>query len=356
MAQTTPTRILPKVIVLSLLLYRCLLRMGPASFHRDFGALALQDFRQCCRSAYQQQGSLGVLRLWPGLLSETVSGLLAEYWTEFFGRRSPMLSTVRRSLVATFWAFTLFLFAWAALVRTADPVAPFDAVGRSYPEVAITYTLFAHSGAIALLATMLGGLPILFTVVKRALQNNPSSVLKLFLIKPKQALLLLGGALILVVCFVGYLLGTEYIFSSPTASWGSCPVAQQCLGQQAPGLLVLNLATSVGGLTLGIFAVLALSASLSLAVLRSEFGTGILRFALASIGILALTMATATVASTIWTIRLWVDAPQFAASRSGLGKIQTAWVIAIIIVMAISTGITAAAFTRSLRTSLFRAA
>ena len=91
-------------------------------------------------------------------------------------------------------------------------------------------------------------------------------------------------------------------------------------------------------------------------MLRSEFDTGLLRFALAPIGILALTMVIATVASTIWTIHLWVDTPQFAASSSGLGKIQAAWVIAIIIAMVISTGITAVALTRSLRSSLLRAA
>ena len=105
----------------------------------------------------------------------------------------------------------------------------------------------------------------------------------------------------------------------------------------------------------GVFVVLALGTSLSLAVLRSEFGPGMLRFALAPIGILALTMATATVATAIWTIRLWIDAPQFAASASGLGNGQTAWVIAMIAAMSISTVITVGAFTSGLRASLVRA-
>jgi hypothetical protein len=106
---------------------------------------------------------------------------------------------------------------------------------------------------------------------------------------------------------------------------------------------------------LGVFVVLALSASLSLAVLRSEFGAGMLRFALVPIGILTLTMTTATLATAIWTIRLWVDAPQFAASGSGLGNGQTAWVIAIIAAMAVSTVVTAGAFTSGLRASRIRA-
>jgi hypothetical protein len=84
-------------------------------------------------------------------------------------------------------------------------------------------------------------------------------------------------ALLITICFVGYLLGTEYIFGSPPTP---CPVAQHCLGQQSPGLVVLDLAAIIGGLTLGVFVVLALGTSLSLAVLRSEFGLGMLRFAL----------------------------------------------------------------------------
>jgi len=61
------------------------------------------------------------------------------------------------------------------------------------------------------------------------------------------------------------------------------------------------------------------------------------------------------VATAIWTIRLWIDAPQFAASASGLGNGQTAWVIAMIAAMSISTVITVGAFTSGLRASLVRA-
>lgn len=350
MARTAPTRPLPKIIALSLLLYRWLLSLGPGAFRRDYAAPALQDFRQCCRDAYQKQGSPGVLRLWPGLLGETIPGLLAEYLTELFGRKRPMLPTVRRSMVAVFWAFVLFLFAYIALGRTADPVAPFEAVGRLHPEVAITYAIFTHSGEIALLAVLLGGLPILFMAVKRAFAGGPFSVLKLFLIKPKQALLLLGAALLISICFLGFLLATQYIFGLPP-----CTSTNGCVVGQPPLLLALGVAAIIGGLTLLVFVILAITASLSLAVLRSEFGTGMLRFALVPIGLLALTMTTATVASAIWTICLWVDAPQFAASGSGLGNGQTAWVIAIIAAMAVSTVVTAGAFTSGLRASRIRA-
>jgi hypothetical protein len=349
MAKTGARSQLPKIVSLSLLLYRWLLNLGPASFRRDYGVPALQDFRQCCLVAYQEHGSLGVLRLWPRILGETVPGLLAEYGTELFGRKRPMLPTIRRSMVATFGAFILFLFAYSAVGHTADPAAPFEAVGRVHPEVALTYTLVAYSGGIALLALVLGGLPILFMVVKQAIPGGPRSVVKLFLIKPKQALFLLGIALFITVCCLGFLLVTQYIFGPPP-----CTAENGCIAGQ-PLLLMFGFAVIIGGITLGVFVLLVVCTSLSLAVLRSEFGTGMLRFALVPIGIIALAMATTTIAATIWMIRLWIDAPQFAASGSGLGDGQTLWVVAFIAAMAVSTVVTIGAFTSGLRSSLIRA-
>lgn len=351
MAQTAPTRPLPKMITLSLFFYHCLLSLGPAAFRRDYGAPALQDFRQCCRDAYRKQGSRGVLYLWPGLLGETVPGLLAEYWTELFGRTRPMLPAVRRSMVATYWAFILFLFADAAFGHTADPAAPFDAVGLIHPEIALTHALVAYSGDIALLAIVLGGLPILFTAVKHAIPGGLRSVAKLFAIRPKQALLLLGAALLITICSLGFFLATQYLFGPPP-----CTATNGCVAGQPPLLLVLGFVAIIGGITMCVFVVLAISASLSLAVMRSAFGMGMLRFALVPIGIIALAMATATVATTMWTILLWIGAPQFAASATGLGNGQTVLMIAIILAMAVSTGVTAGAFTSGRRASRVRAA
>jgi len=351
MIPTTPSHSLPKIIALSTLLYRWLLSLGPEAFRRDYAIPALQDFRQCCRDAYQEQGSFGVLRLCPGLLGETVIGLLAEYLTEIFGRKRPMLSTIRRSMIAAFWAFVLFMLAYTALGRTADPIAPFDAIGRVHSEIAIAYTIIAYSGEIALLAVVLGGLPILLVALKHAVSSaGPRGVLRLFAIRPKQAFMLLGVALLISVCFLGYLLGTEAIFGLP-----SCTASSGCLAGQPLLVLVGGFAAIIAVITLIVFVILLITSSLSLAVLRTEFGTGMLRFALVPIAILALVMAAATLATATWMIRLWIVAPQFAASGVGLGNGQTAWVIAIIAAMALSTIVTTEAFRSGLRASQLRA-
>lgn len=342
MPPTTPAR--SKIISASVLLYRWLLALGPGAFRRDYSIPALQDFRQCLVEAYRKRGFSGVIALWPLLFGEALYGLLAEYGSEIFGRKQPMLPIIRRSMIAAFWAFVLFSLAIIALGRITDPAAPFDAVGRAHPEISIAYSIVAYSWKIALLAIVLGGLPILFVAVKRARPGGLTSVLKLFVIKPKRLFLLLGAALLLTICFLAFLLATEYISGLPP-----CTAANGCIAGQPLLIIAGGFAIIVGATTLLVFVTLAFTASLSGAVLRSEFGTGMLRFALVPIAILALVMSAATFATTFWLIRLWIVAPQFAASGAGLGNGQTAWVIAAIGAMALSTLVTIGAFGSGLK-------
>ena len=342
MPSTSPAR--PKIIGASVLLYRWLLSLGPGAFRRDYTRPALQDFRQCLVDAYRKRGSWGIIALWPLLFGEAMIGLLAEHATAIIGRKRPMLPTIRRSMIATFWAFILFGIAVVGLGRTTDPSAPFAAVGRAHPAIGIAYSIIVYSWDSALLAVVLGGSPILFVAVKRAIPGGPLSALKLFAVKPRSALLLLGVSFLITVCFLIFLLGTEAISGLPP-----CTAANGCIVGQSWPIIVGGFAAIVGGITLFVFVILAITASLSGAVLRSEFGAGILRFALVPIAILALVMAAATLAATFWVIGLWIVAPQFAASGAGLGNGQTAWVIAIIGVMALSTVVTAGAFGSGLK-------
>ncbi len=339
---TPPT---PKIIALSIALYRWLLNMGPAEFRHEYATSTLQVFRQCCRDAYQQKGVFGVICQWPALFSEAVIGLLAEYLFPYGRRgRGPMQQTVRRSIVTTFCAFMLYLVGYAAVGRITDPRPPFDAVARLHPAIGISFSIFSYTGTLALLVTVLGGLPILFVAVKRALPGGLRSILRLFLIMPKQALKLLVAALCIAVCFLGFLLITEAIFSPPQpCTPGICVTSQPLI------LIILGFAAILSVLTLIVFVILAITASFSQAILRSEFSAALLRFALFPITLTTLIMGCATIAAAFWTVSLWIVAPQFAASSSGLGGGQTAWVIAIVLSMACATTLSAASLRNSLR-------
>jgi hypothetical protein len=331
------TSLTPKIIVFSITLYRWLLNMGPAGFRSEYATSMLQVFRQCCRDAYRQKGAFGVMRQWPRLFGEAVIGLLAEYLFPYNGGgRGFMQQTVRRSIVTTFCAFMLYLVGYTAIGRITDPRPPFDAVARLHPAIGISFSIFSFSGSLALLVIVLGGLPILFVAVKRALPGGLRSILRLFVIRPKQALKLLLAALFISVCFLGFLLLTEALFSP----------AQQCVpGACAASLplilIILGFVAILCVVTLFVFIVLVVITSLSQAVLRSEFSETTLRFALFPIAITTFIMGCATIAAATWTASLWIAAPQFAASSAGLGDGQTVWVIAIVLAMACATTLSA---------------
>jgi len=73
---------LPWINRCSMRLYRWLLCLGPESYRRQYGDLTLQLFQACCKDAYRQRGTWGVLRLCPPLFSDLVAQMLAERFSE----------------------------------------------------------------------------------------------------------------------------------------------------------------------------------------------------------------------------------------------------------------------------------
>ncbi len=60
-------------------LYQKLLRAYPAAFRHQYGAQMTQVFLDCCRVAYQQSGTRGVLHLWIVTLGDLISNAIAEH-------------------------------------------------------------------------------------------------------------------------------------------------------------------------------------------------------------------------------------------------------------------------------------
>lgn len=240
-----------------------------------------------------------------------------------------MLQIMRRSMIVTFWAFLLFALAYIALGRITDPRMPFDAVAQRHQEVNAAFTALAYGGEIALLAVLLGGLPILFIAVRRAFASGrPVEVLALFRLRAKWLLRLLYGALLCTVLLIGTILGTELLFGGPPSKSG---VPSTALGFLLAGLALF------GGTLLVIFVMLVIAAALSAAVVRSEFGPKVLKFARAMLLVSALGMGVTTVATSVWVARFWVDAPQVAMSSAGLGSVGLSWVIVVIAAMVLAT-------------------
>ncbi len=117
----------PWIITVSLRLYRWFFRIGPAVYRDEYEEPTIQVFRQCCRDAYRQRGTLGVLLLWLPMFSEIFFGMLAEHFSVLshaFERIGQMLPTIRRSMIITLCAFIFFGVAYIFLMRVTDPRAP----------------------------------------------------------------------------------------------------------------------------------------------------------------------------------------------------------------------------------------
>ncbi|MDQ2907052.1 MAG: hypothetical protein M3Y81_26370 [Chloroflexota bacterium] len=334
-------RSFPGIIAFSMRLYRWLLHMGPADYRALYAEPTLQVARQCCLDAYARRGTVGVLALWLPLFSEALTGMLAEHFSA--ERMKRMLPPMRRSILLTFVAFALFGIAYVFLMHIIDPAPPFQAVARRHADIQLAYSAIQGGAVVAFLAIVLGGLPILFAAFKSALARSQGHPLALFAVRPKQLLILLGLTLALEIGFFVFLIAAQAIFS------GGLPSAPPF---SLPPLAVLS---QLGLLALFTFVLLAGTAWVARIILRSELSVAMLRYALIPMALAVLAMSVSLVATIVWTVMLWVDAPQFAASQ-GLGPAGlrgdlggSEGVIIVVAMMALAAGAAVVALGRGLR-------
>ncbi len=138
---------LPWIIACSLLLYRWLLALTPSEFADEYTEPALQVFHQCCREAYRERGTWGVLRLWLPTFLDALHGIVAEQGiTLKRGVRSHLtwLAVLALSCV-------LFPFSW--LSKAWEPFGYLFNLIFSTPQTYIVghVTLFCLTGIIVLL-------------------------------------------------------------------------------------------------------------------------------------------------------------------------------------------------------------
>ncbi|TMF45053.1 MAG: DUF1835 domain-containing protein [Chloroflexi bacterium] len=90
-----------RIISVSEHLYQQLLRAYPAAFRHQYGAQMTQVFLDCCRVAYQQSGTRGVLQLWIPTLGDLVTNAIAEHISMLIPRlrRHKVLFHAPRRLV-----------------------------------------------------------------------------------------------------------------------------------------------------------------------------------------------------------------------------------------------------------------
>lgn len=195
-----------------------------------------------------------------------------------------MTNKLRSSAVTIFCAFALFVFAYLGFQRLTDPRPPFDAVAAAHPPVRIAFAVFEDAAALAALAVAVGGLPILYAVVRSALVERRRDVLAL-----------LGLPLLGIALSAGSLPLVALVFRGVTPQTKALTPPQIVVEL---GWLALVGITFVGG-----------TVAAALAVTRTEIGGRALRLATWPATAAVAAMAVSLAGLLAWGALLWSADP-----------------------------------------------
>ena len=220
-----------------------------------------------------------------------------------------MLAILRGSLLTIFCAYCGFLVAGIGFQKMNE-YSGFVEATQTYGIVGLSFHLVMIGAVVALLAVLVGGIPLVAAVVRDA-----------FARKHYGLLFLLAAPILALAVFIGATLFLE-------------------------GLIPVGAPTLQTFLSRGIFIAVFLGAAvistgaLCYAVVRSEISEKLLRFAVLPAILLAFAMAVMLVATLIWGLDLRNSAPHLFNSNEGMFGTSTigSW-LTIVIEMAIATAL-----------------
>ena len=237
----------------------------------------------------------------------------------FYERIVHMFSTLRRSLLVIFCAYIGFILAGWAFQKMTE-YDDFVEAARTHSVIGLSFNLVVIGAVVAFLAVLVGGLPIAFTVVRSALAQ-----------KRYGPLLLLAVPILAFAVF----LWTTFLLE-----------ALHRPGNQLSPLGELFLDRGLFFGTLIVAAIVSVGA-VCLAVARSEIPEKLLRFALLPSILATISMALILAATIVWGLGLRTSVPQLFTGNDGIvGSSTTGTWLAIVIAMAIATGLSAVSLMR----------
>ena len=225
-----------------------------------------------------------------------------------------MLKTMRRSLTMIFCAYIVFVPFWAFYVRLNDPLSWWNPIANAHPEIALVYHIFVNVGEIAFLLLLFGGIPLVFSSVKQAIEDNRRDILRLFV--------LAGGMLLVFAVATLLVLAGLWRFDPNGGIYA-----------------VISLVT-----------MLTLTIALARAVLKSEPGERVLRFALIPAALLTAAMSIVLIATLIEVLLFVLNSPH---TLNGSDTFN--W-LAGDVVVAVATSVALFALRRGMRARRARAA
>lgn len=309
-----PDATMPLVLAVTLWAHRKLLRVQPPAFRREYGLSITQVFRQTCLDAYRSDGAMGVIRLWLPACGDVLLGALAEYSALLVRalKGSPLMVQYRRSASVIFAAFIAFVIAGIGFQKTGEYIMK-TSLPDTYPLLAISYDAMMVGAVVALLAVLVGGVPVAFAALRYALAHRRGDILARFAVPVVVLLIIIAGGFIVV----------SYNIGGNTAATIHTPARFAAIGGLA-ALFILGAIAST-------YAVLD-------AIARSEIPDGLLRFALLPGVVATIAMVVMVLAHLLWSFTLWQNAPDIFWGDDGLLATSTlVGMIVQVVVMVVAT-------------------
>jgi hypothetical protein len=314
---------MPLLLAVTLWAHSKLLLIQPPAFRREYGDSITQVFRQACLDAYRSNGSPGVMRLWLPACGDVLFGALAEYSLLIMGtlKGSPLMIQYRRSASVIFGAFIAFVIAGIGFQKSGEYIMQ-TSLPDTYPLLAVAYNAMMVGAVVALLAVLVGGVPIALAALRYAIAHRRGDILARFAVPPIALLVIIAGGFIVVSNNIG----------GNTAATIHTPARFAAIG----GLVVLFILGAIASA----YAVLD-------AIARAEIPEGLLRFALLPGVVATIAMVVMVLAHLLWSFTLWQHAPDIFWGDDGLLATSTlAGMIVQVVVMVVASVVAIRALAR----------
>jgi hypothetical protein len=245
----------------------------------------LRLYPRVWRERYEEE-MLAVLeehKITPATIVDLLVGALdanLNYNTVTEGMTS-MLNRLRSGIVMIFCGFMLFGVGWSMLQRLTDPTVTFQNVATLNPEFGVIFTAIFIVGFLAFLAFLIGGLPLVFISLKRAIMTKQKDVLVYFSTA--------------VLCLLMFMISTAVL-----VAWHPQAHIYACL---------------IGYLTLSALFLMVGTVVVSLMIAKTEFRLSELRFTFVPEIVILFGMIVSVVLSTILIIAITTHAPQLFVTQ-----------------------------------------
>lgn len=210
--------------------------------------------------------------------------------SDLLGRWSVMVSRLRSTAVTTFTAWVVFCVAVGGLSKVSEDPA-FTQAAQGHPGIGVSYAIVQGSFVLAMVAVLVGGLPLAYVALRQAWRDQD----------------VVMGRLVLVPVLAAAVVGA-YIL-----------VANRVADSTSPGVHSgVNIAIFAGLVAVGGAGTVATVVAIRVAAHRATLSPRLLRLAgwAAAVAAVAISVGVAALAGYGWALR--TDAPTLFNSANGL--------------------------------------